>query len=44
MPLGRIFYWGWGVRVREVECGVWGVGKETSFICDGKNFFIGAAP
>jgi hypothetical protein len=24
-----------------VGCGVWGVGKETSFICGGENFFIG---
>ncbi|WP_170915486.1 hypothetical protein RVR34_10730 [Microcystis aeruginosa FBCC-A68] len=24
-----------------VGCGVWGVGKETSFICRGENFFIG---
>lgn len=24
-----------------VGCGVWGVGKENSFICGGENFFIG---
>ncbi|WP_430015962.1 hypothetical protein ACQY1Z_13220 [Microcystis aeruginosa FBCC-A68] len=24
-----------------VGCRVWGVGKETSFICGGENFFIG---
>ena len=26
----------WGVG-----CRVWGVGKESSFICGGENFFIG---
>jgi len=30
-----------GKRVWGVGCGVWGVGKETSFICGGENFFIG---
>jgi len=24
-----------------VGCGVWGVEKETSFLCGGENFFIG---
>jgi len=32
---------GIGTDLKEgVGCGVWGVGKETSFICGGENFFI----
>ena len=39
---GEVGKWGSGeVGKWGVGCGVWGVGKETSFICGGENFFIG---
>ena len=42
LPIGAIFPLIHSPDLKEgVGCGVWGVGKETSFISGGENFFIG---